>query len=169
MTRSNPPAIIFPAHIPAFATLALGSALPLHPQHALHTFSSLHHTLPCRPPNPDTISRLFSPPFPHLPSLSLSQASRRPSVHRTLIGDGCWRLAAASCAPGSLGWRCGGGGGGDRGHIPQRVDCCTCACVSLCGLIACAWRESPICMDRGARGERGRERGESLILFVDAK
>ena len=81
MTRSNLPAIIFPAHIPAFATLALGSALPLHPQHALHTFSSLHHTLPCRPPNPDTISRLFSPPFPTFRrSLSL-----RPVGGRALI------------------------------------------------------------------------------------
>ena len=39
-------------------------------------------TLPCRPPNPDTISRLFSPPFPTFRrSLSL-----RPVGGRALIG-----------------------------------------------------------------------------------
>ena len=66
----------------AFAAGGAGPGLPLHTQHALHTFSSLRRTLPCRPPNPDTISRLFSPPFPTFRrSLSL-----RPVGGRALIG-----------------------------------------------------------------------------------
>ena len=65
----------------AFAAGGAGPGLPLHTQHALHTFSSLRRTLPCRPPNPDTISRLFSPPFPTFRrSLSL-----RPVGGRALI------------------------------------------------------------------------------------
>ena len=81
LTRSNPRAIFFPAHKTAFAAGGAGPGLPLHTQHALHTFSSLRRTLPCRPPNPDTISRLFSPPFPTFRrSLSL-----RPVGGRALI------------------------------------------------------------------------------------
>jgi hypothetical protein len=53
---SNPRAIFSPAHKTAFATGGAGPGLPLHTQHALHTFSSLRRTLPCRPPNPDTHS-----------------------------------------------------------------------------------------------------------------
>ena len=154
MTRSNPPAIIFPAHIPAFATLALGSALPLHPQHALHTFSSLHHTLPCRPPNPDTISRLFSPPFPTFRrSLSL-----RPVGGRALIGlssemvVGGWLQLDARRKPRVAVWRWRRWG--SRTHSPAE-------CMLYVRMCACRRLD---CMSHGERayphGQRrkGRER-----------
>ena len=47
-----------------------------------------------------------------------------------------------------------------------------CHCVGIPRLIACARRESPICMDRGARrekGEEGRERRNRCKKIVDAK
>ena len=113
-------------------------------------------------------SRLPSPPSVALSLSGQSEAERSSDSHRRwLLEAGCSFMRARKPRVAVWRWR----GWGSRTHS-QRVDCCTCACVSLCGLIACAWRESPICMDRGARGEKGeegRERRNRCKRIVDAK
>ena len=131
LTRSNPRAIFFPAHKTAFAAGGAGPGLPLHTQHALHTFSSLRRTLPCRPPNPDTISRLFSPPFPTFRrSLSLRPVGGRALIvlSSEVIVGGWLQLNARQEASGG-GVEVEGGGIGDTfpsGLIVVRVHVCHC-------------------------------------------
>ena len=111
----------FPAHKTAFAAGGAGPGLPLHTQHALHTFSSLRRTLPCRPPNPDTISRLFSPPFPTFRrSLSLRPVGGRAIIgsslahRRWLLEAGCSLTRAMKPRVAVWRWR----GWGSRTHSP---------------------------------------------------
>ena len=110
-------------------------------------------------------SRLPSPPSVAL-SLTGQPAADRSSVahRRWLLEAGCSLTRAES-----LGWRYGGGGGGDQGHIPQRSACCTCACAPVGGLIACRMEREPIRMDRGARGRERRGRRNRCKKIGDAK
>ena len=126
-------------------------------------------TADSRPPNTDTISRLFSPPFPTFRrSLSL-----RPVGGQAIIGSssevvvGGWLQLDTRHEASGGGVEVEGTGADDR--FPTGADVWRRLPVEKCELIACAVERSPICMDRGEGEREGRERGETLILFVDAK
>ena len=108
----------------------------------------------------DMIYHNCAPLFP----TSRRSLSLRPTGGGALIVGGGWRPAAALSAPGSLGWRCGGGGGGLGASIPHRIARCMCACVAQCRLIVCAWEGALSAWGEEGRGKRSLRESKVVLM-----